>query len=121
LERPLNIDSVPSHDTAHSDSKSNFHLIQSVISTLRDKAYLVTGKVCQNLRLYIGVSKKVWYGAYQDDGGRYQSRRLGPADALTVSQAREMAREAAAQAERVKREKPAEQLTLGSYLIAIPL
>jgi integrase len=97
------------------------HLTQTTISTLKskDNPYWVTDEGCQNLRLYIGTSKKVWYVAYQDEKGHYQSRKLGPADALTVAQAREMARDVAvkvSKGENIKKEKPAEKLTLGDYL-----
>jgi integrase len=97
------------------------HLTQTTVSALKakDKPYWITDEGCQNLRLYIGSSKKVWYAAYQNESGKYQSRKLGPADALTVAQAREMARYVAAKVakgESVKKERSAEKITLGSYL-----
>lgn len=98
-------------------------LTQSSVAALkpRDKAYWITDEGCQNLRLYVGTgpNAKTWYAGYVDEQGKNQSRKLGAADALTVAEAREMAREVAtrlARGESVKREKPVEKLTLGAYL-----
>jgi site-specific recombinase XerD len=94
---------------------------QSNVSTLKlkDKPYWVTDEGCDNLRLYVGTRNKTWYVDYREANGKKAHRKLGPADALTVAQAREMAKDVAvkvAKGERVKKEKPAEKLTLGSYL-----
>ena len=96
-------------------------LTQTVISALKpkEKPYWITDEGCQNLRLYVGTSKKVWYVAYQNDMGNSQSHRLGSAEALTVAEAREMAHDIAvkvAKGERLKKQKPPERRTLGSYL-----
>ena len=56
---------------------------------------------------------------YRDEHSKYQRKKLGAADALTVAQAREMARDVAARlarGEQVRKEKPTEKLTLGDYL-----
>jgi integrase len=94
---------------------------QSNVSTLqvKDKPYWITDEGCDNLRLYVGTRNKTWYVDYREANGKKAHRKLGPADALTVAQAREMARDVATKVtkgESVKKEKPAEKLTLGSYL-----
>ncbi|MDL2263142.1 site-specific integrase [Synergistaceae bacterium OttesenSCG-928-I11] len=100
-----------------------FHMTQTSIATLKpkDKPYWLTDDDCKNLRLYVGTSDKAkaWYARYRDEYGKSQTVKLGPADALTVAQAREMARKVAvrvSQGEPVKKEKPAEVLALGAYL-----
>jgi hypothetical protein len=78
----------------------------------------VTDEGCQNLRLYVGASSKVWYVGYRDQNGKYQNRKLGSADALTVAQAREMSKDFAGRVirgEGIKKEKPPEKLTLGKF------
>jgi hypothetical protein len=74
------------------------------------KPFWVTDEGCPNLRLYVGASgSKTWYAQYRDEYGKHQSRKLGPADALTVAQARETALDVAARVVRgedVKRPKP---------------
>ncbi|MDR1581450.1 MAG: Arm DNA-binding domain-containing protein [Synergistaceae bacterium] len=79
----------------------------------------VTDEGCDNLRLYIGTRNKTWYVDYREANGKKAHRKLGLADALTVAQAREMAKCVAvkvAKGERVKKEKPAEKKTLGAFL-----
>ena len=95
---------------------------QSVLHSIKpkDKPYWITDEGCANLRLHVAKSgKKNWYAQYRDENNKHQSHKLGPADALTVAQAREMARDVAARVargEQVKKERPVDKLTLGTYL-----
>ncbi|MDR1019277.1 MAG: site-specific integrase [Synergistaceae bacterium] len=97
------------------------HLTQTSVTALKpkDKPYWVTDGDCKNLRLYIGVSGKVWYVAYQDERGKYQSHKIGPADSLAVAQAREMARDFISRLRKgenpQKKKRPA-KLSLGAFL-----
>jgi hypothetical protein len=93
---------------------------QSNVSTLtvKDKPYCITDEGCDNLQLYVGTRNKTWYVDYRETNGKKAHRKLGAADALTVAQAREMARDVAtkvAKGEKVKKEKPPEKLTLGKF------
>jgi integrase len=97
------------------------NLTQTVVSKLthKEKPYWITDAECKNLRLYVGKTGKVWYMQYDDEYGKHQSRKIGPADALTVAQAREIANEkkvVLARGESIKKEKPVERLTLGTLL-----
>jgi integrase len=98
-------------------------LTQTVVAAFKsaEKGYWVTDEGCENLRLYVGASgAKTWYSQYRDDRGRHQSRKLGPASALTVAQAREMALDVAVRVVRgedVKRPRPKkEPLTLALFV-----
>jgi integrase len=85
------------------------------------KAFWVTDEGCPNLRLYVWASGgKTWYAQYRDERGNQQSRKLGPADALTVAQAREMALDVkakVAKGEDVKRPKPKPEILTLSVLV----
>jgi integrase len=96
------------------------HFTQSALLKIKPKVkpYWINDDE-SNLRLYVGAGgSMVWYYDYRDVSGRRASRKIGPANALTVAQAREMTSEAAvkvAKGESVKKEKPAEALTLGEF------
>jgi integrase len=97
------------------------HFTQSILSKIapKGKPFWINDDE-SNLRLYVGSGgSMIWYYDYRDANGKRASRKLGPADAITVAQAREMARDVAvkvAKGESVKKEKPPEKLTLGDYL-----
>jgi integrase len=80
------------------------------------RSFWVTDEGCPNLRLYVGASGgKTWYAQYRDEYGKHQSRKLGPTEALTVAQAREMALDIKARVVRgedVKRPKPQKETIL---------
>ena len=86
----------------------------------KDKPYWITDEGCANLRLHVAVSgKKNWYVQYRDAYNKHQSYKLGSADALTVAQARKMAKDVTARlarGEEIRKEKPSDKLTLGTYL-----
>jgi hypothetical protein len=62
----------------------------------------ITDAACPNLRLRIGATGKVWYHAYRKPDGTYASQKLGPVEAIPLSEARRLAGEMnkARQAER---------------------
>jgi integrase len=98
------------------------HFTQSVLSKIKikDKPYWINDDE-SNLRLYVGAGgSMVWYYDYRDARGKRSSRKIGSADTLTVAQARDMAKKLggkSAQGESIRKERPAEKLTLGDYLI----
>jgi integrase len=94
---------------------------QTYVNSLKpaDKPYWISDTGCQNLRLYIGSSGKVWYALYRDANGKRQSHKIGSASALTVAQAREEAVKITARVisgESVKKEKPEPTITYGDFL-----
>jgi len=70
-------------------------LTQSFVNSIKpnpDKPVWITDATTNNLKLYVGTSgKKVWYLYYRDADDKKASHKIGPADALTVAQARDMA------------------------------
>jgi integrase len=71
------------------------------------------------LSLVVGTQSKTWYYVFRDASGKKARRKLGSADVLTLAQAREEAKKLGgkvAQGENIRKEKPAERLTLGGYL-----
>ena len=98
-------------------------LTQSYIASINhdpDKPIWITDSEVQNLKLYVGTSgKKVWYLYYRDKDGKKASKKLGSFDALTVAQARDMAKDVGGRivrGENVKKEKPSPKMTYGEYL-----
>jgi integrase len=97
-------------------------LSQSVVAAFiaTGKRYWVTDAACENLRLHVGASGvKTWFVQYRDERGKHQSRKIGPADALTVAQARETALDIKARVlrgEDVKRPKPEKEILVLSAL-----
>jgi len=98
-------------------------LTQSYVASLKphpEKPTWITDDEVDNLKLYVGTSgKKVWYFYYYDKDGKRASKKLGTFDALTVAQARDMAKDVAGRVvrgENVKKEKPVQKLTYGEYL-----
>jgi integrase len=97
------------------------NLTQSTVAALKpaDKPYHVYDEACQGLSVYVGLAKKVFYLKSLDKKtGKQVKVVIGPADALTVAQAREMANDRKAnlaRGEDIRREKPAEKLTLGEF------
>ncbi len=94
---------------------------QSYIQSLKpsDKPYWVSDVGYQNLRLYVGAKGKVWYALYRDADGKSQSRKLGSASVLTVSEARDKATKIAARVidgENLKETKPAPSISYGDFL-----
>jgi integrase len=85
----------------------------------KDKPYWVTDEGHNNLRLYVGSTGKTWYVDYRGENGKKAHYKLGSADALTVAQAREQAKEfeyKRLKGENVKKEKPKEKLLLGEFM-----
>jgi len=98
-------------------------LTQSYVSSLKanpDNPIWITDAEVKNLKLYIGISgAKVWYFYYLDKDGRKASKKLGSFDALTVAQARDMAKDVAGRVvrgENLKKEKPKQELSLGDFI-----
>ena len=72
--------------------KANF--TQSYLAKIETtgKPFWLTDAGFRNLRLYVAASgNKIFYVGYQDADGRNKSHKLGPADAFTVTEARNMA------------------------------
>jgi integrase len=99
------------------------HLTQSYVSSLKpnpDKPIWITDDEIKNLKLYVGTSgTKVWYLYYYGADGKKASKKLGPADKLTVAQARSLAQDVGGRVirgENVKKEKPTSKLTYGEFL-----
>jgi integrase len=98
------------------------HFTQTYVNSLKpsDKPYWVSDEGCQNLRLYVGSSGKVWYTLYRDSGGKKQSRKIGPASSLTVTEARNAAKKITGRAlsgENLKKESPTPKISYGDFLI----
>ena len=97
-------------------------LTQTSVAALKSegKSYWVTDEGHENLRIYIGASgRKTWYVLYRDDNGKKQSHKLGSANALTVAQARDMAKDIGGRrvrGENIKKEKPKQKLLLGDFI-----
>jgi site-specific recombinase XerD len=110
-----------SKESDKGDGTLKIHFTQSTLAKIapRGKPYWINDDE-SNLRLYVGAGgSMVWYYDYRDASGKRGSRKIGGADSLTVAQAREMAQKLGgkiAQGENIRKEKPAEKLTLGSYL-----
>jgi len=105
------------------DQKMSKQLTQSYVSSIKpnsDKPIWITDAEIKNLKLYVGTSgTKVWYFYYRDKDGKKASKKLGSFDALTVAQARDMAKDVSGRVvrgESVKKEKPAPKLTYGEFL-----
>ena len=98
-------------------------LTQSYVSSIKpnpDKPIWITDAEIKNLKLYVGTSgAKVWYFYYRDKNGKKASQKLGSFDALTVPQARDMAKDVSGRVvrgENVKKEKATPKLTYGEFL-----
>jgi integrase len=93
--------------------------VQNIIANPEKKQF-ITDDETRGLTLYVGKSgAKVWYYYFRDNQGKKASRKLGPVDVLTVAQARDMVKKLAGQVvqgENIRKEKPAEKLTLGDFL-----
>jgi len=105
------------------DGKMPKQLTQSYVSSIKpnpDKPIWTTDAEIKNLKLYVGTSgAKVWYFYYRDKNGKKASKKLGSFDALTVAQARDMAKDVAGRVVRgdnLKKEKPVTKLTYGEFL-----
>jgi integrase len=99
------------------------HLTQSYVSSLKpnpDKPLWITDDEIRNLKLYVGTGgSKVWYLYYYGPDGKKASKKLGPADKLTVVQARGLAQDVGGRVirgESVKKEKTSPKLTYGDFL-----
>jgi integrase len=98
------------------------HFTQTYVNSLKpsDKPYWISDEGCQNLRLYVGASGKVWYALYRDSSGKKQSRKIGPASSLTVTEARNAAKKITGRAlngENLKKESPTPKISYGDFLI----
>ena len=98
-------------------------LTQSFVSSIKsdpDKPTWITDTEVKNLKLYVGTSgAKVWYFYYNDKYNKKASKKLGSFDALTVAQARDMARDVGGRVirgENVKKEKPSPKITYSEFL-----
>ena len=85
-----------------------------------DEPIWVTDAEIKNLKLYVGTSgKKAWYFYYRDKDGKKASVKLGTFDALSVPDARNMAKDVAGRivrGEPIKKEKPKQALLLGDFI-----
>ena len=91
--------------------------VGSIIAT--GKAFWITDEGYPNLRLYIGASGvKTWYVGYRWEGSPYKNHKLGSAKAVSVAQARDMARDFLANLARGEKpeKKAKEKLQLGDFL-----
>jgi site-specific recombinase XerD len=96
-------------------------LTQSKIDGIKhsENRQYITDDDMPGLTLIVGATSKVWYYVFRDANGKKGRRKLGRAEVLTVAQAREEVKKfggKVAQGENIRKEKPAEKLTLGSYL-----
>lgn len=98
-------------------------ITQTFISNLKkpDKAYWVSDSIVPNLSLFVGKSgATTWYVFYRtEDSRKKKVHKLGPAGgAITVSMAREMARDFMARLARGENptKKKIDRLTLGEFL-----
>jgi len=98
-------------------------LTQSYVSSIKsnlEKPVWITDIGVKNLKLYVGTSGvKVWYFYYRDKEGKKASKKLGSFDALTVAQARDMAKDISGRivrGENVKKEKTTQKLIYGEFL-----
>lgn len=102
----------------------NIKLTQAEVNKARaiGKRYTIRDTEIQGLLLRVGVSgDKVFYVDYYDSSGKRTMRKIGRADALTIVQARDAAKEYLAKvalgiAPEKRTVKPARGQTLGEYL-----
>lgn len=97
------------------------HFTQTYVNSLKpsEKPYWISDEGCQNLRLYVGASGKVWYALYRDANGKKQSRKIGSAAALTVAEARNEAKKITGRVlngENLKKESPVSQIIYEDFL-----
>jgi integrase len=97
------------------------HFTQTYVNSLKssDKPYWISDEGCQNLRLYVGSSGKVWYALYRDASGKKQSSKIGPATSLTVMEARNAAKKITGRVlngENLKKESPAPKIIYEDFL-----
>ena len=85
-----------------------------------EKAYWISDEGCPNLRLYVGLDKKVWYVCYRQRGSdKKQSYKIGSTDVYTVAQARDEAKRILAEVltgKNPKQEILTEAITLEDFL-----
>jgi integrase len=98
------------------------HFTQANVQSLKasGKKQWIADDEIKGLKLYIGpTGAKVWYFVRRDAERKVVYRKIANATDLTVAQAREQAQILGgkiAKGESVKKEKPAEKLTLGGFL-----
>ena len=99
------------------------HFTQSIVNSIKadpNKRKWYTDDQIQNLKLYVGkTGVKTWLLYYYDDNGKKICLKLGPADKLTVTQARDLAKDYGGRivrGEKVKTQKPTDKLTYGEFL-----
>lgn len=98
-------------------------LTQSYIVSIKpdeNKPLWISDSEVKNLKLYVGTSgSKTWYLYYRDKDDRKASKKLGSFDALTVAQARDMAKDIGGRivrGENVRKEKPKYKITYDDFL-----
>jgi integrase len=96
-------------------------LTQLYINSIKppEKPYWITDSGCENLRLYVGNKRKVWYVGYRSGTGSYLNHKLGPAgEIITVAQARDMANDFMSRLKRGEnpQKKQSPKVTFGEFL-----
>jgi len=97
-------------------------LTQSYVNSIKtpDKPYWITDAGCQNLRLYVGKARKVWYVGYRNNSNIYKNHKLGTTrELLTVALAREAADDfiyKLKKGESPQKKKASKKLTLRTFM-----
>jgi hypothetical protein len=116
---------LPAEQIQNNENYKNYEntpdsILRQFLKPNPEKPLWITDDEIKNLKLYVGTGgSKVWYLYYYDTDGKKASKKLGPADKLTVAQARMLAQDVGGRVirgENVKKEKPAPKLTYGEFL-----